>query len=116
MVTKLNDNIKILENNSILNSKASETYVSVIFSYNNSEWEGYVPIEYRRTGISIDFEDKDSLYKYLNNIYEELNPNNFQKWKSDQIEFWETKSKAFTTKSFFDVLAEGGWKCGNCKI
>lgn len=116
MAIQLNDNIKILENNSIPNSKASETYVSVIFLYDNSEWEGYVPIEYRRTGVTIDFEDKDALYRYLNKVYEELNPLNFQKWKEDQIEFWETKSKAVTTKSFFDVLAEGGWKCGACEM
>lgn len=116
MYTVLNSNIKILSNSPISNSKASETYVSVAFTYGNKIWEGFIPIEYRRTGVFIDFDDKETLYSYLNSVYEEMNPINLENWNKAQREFWKTKPRANTTKSFFDVLAEGGWKCGSCEM
>ena len=61
MAIPLNRNITILGNAPIINTKASEVYVSVRFTYDDHVWEGYVPIEYRRTGVSIDFEDKETL-------------------------------------------------------
>lgn len=113
---ELNQNIRILSEHPIINMKGSETYISVQFIYKNKIWEGYVPIEYRRTGTYIDFNDKNMLNEYLNSIYEKMNPNNMAKWIEDQKEFWQTKPKAMTTKAFFDVLSQGGWKCGECQM
>lgn len=112
----LNSKIKIISTKPIVNSKASETYIDVCFDYSSSLWEGYIPIEYRRTGLSIDFDDKDKLYDYLNTIYEQMNPNNLDTWKCEQEKFWSTKPNAGTTKKFFDTLAQGGWKCGSCDM
>lgn len=112
----LNENITILGNKPIVNSKASETYVSVIFKYEEKTWEGYVPIEYRRTGTSIDFDDKESLFAHLNFVYDAMNPEGLSAWNEQQEEFWKTKPRAGTTKAFFDKLAEGGWQCGACDM
>lgn len=116
MEIKLNDNITFIADKPIVNSKASETYVSVRFTYSNFNWEGYVPIEYRRTGTSIDFDEKDSLNNYLNSVYDDMNPDKLDDWKLEQETFWKTKPRANTTKEFFDKLVEGGWKCGACEM
>ena len=116
MSLELNQNIKILTDHPIVNTKASEVYVDVIFTYGDYSWAGYDPIEYRRTGISIDFEDKEKLYPYLNSVYVQMKPNKMDAWKKNQEEFWKTKPGATTTKEFFDTLAEGGWKCGACEM
>lgn len=115
-MTTLNENITILGNSPIVNSKASETYVSVTFRYGDIVWEGYVPIEYRRTGTAIDFDDKETLYSHLNFVYDAMKPEKLSSWKEKQEEFWVTKPRADTTKAFFDKLAEGGWKCGACEM
>ena len=115
-MVELNKNISLICNHAIVNNKALETYVSVEFKYDNYIWQGFVPIEYRRGGINIDFDDKPALYDYLNLIYSQMEPANFTRWKDEQIEFWETKKNARTTKAFFDKLAEGGWKCGECDM
>ena len=112
----LNENISIVKNEPIINSKASETYVSVIFQYDDTVWEGYVPIEYRRTGTNIDFDDKEALYNYLNYVYEAMRPEKLSEWKEKQSEFWATKPRAHTTKAFYDQLENGGWQCGSCKM
>lgn len=116
MAINLNENIKILDNSPIINSKASEVYVSVVFTYGDVQWEGYVPIEYRRTGLSIEFEDKEKLYPYLNFVYVQMKPEKVKVWKEKQKEFWKTKPNASTTKEFFDTLVKGGWKCGACEM
>ena len=113
---KLSKNITLLSDAPIVNSKASETYVSVRFAYESTVWEGYVPIEYRRTGVSIDFDDKDALSEYLTSIYDQMLPGKFGRWKECQEEFWTTKPNASVTKAFFDKLAEGGWKCNSCDM
>ena len=87
----MNRNITILLDYPIVNSKASEVYVSVRFTYADYVWEGYVPIEYRRTGTSIDFDDKEKLYPYLNMIYVQMKTDKLAIWKEKQAEFWETK-------------------------
>lgn len=112
----LNSKIKIISKQPIINSKASETYVDVCFEYPSSSWQGYIPIEYRRTGLSIDFDDKDKLNEYLNTIYDQMNPINLDSWKKAQEDFWKTKPNAGTTKEFFDTLAQGGWQCGACNM
>lgn len=97
MAIPLNRNITILLDYPIVNSKASEVYVSVRFTYADYVWEGYVPIEYRRTGTSIDFDDKEKLYPYLNMIYVQMKTDKLAIWKEKQAEFWETKPNATTT-------------------
>ena len=116
MAIPLNRNITILSDEPIVNSKASETYVSVRFTYEDYVWEGYVPIEYRRTGTFIDFDNKDELNLFLNSTYIKMKSDKIAIWKEKQEEFWQTKPKATTTKAFFDKLAEGGWKCGACEM
>lgn len=113
---KVNDYITITSDSPIINSKASEIYVSVVFEYESGKWEGFVPIEYRRTGTSIDFENKEELFSYLEYIYNQMDPVNAAEWKTQQEAFWQTKPNANTTKEFFDTLAKGGWKCGACEM
>ena len=49
----LNENITIVEEERKKHSKASEEYVHVEFDYPDMTWDGWVPVEYRRTGVSI---------------------------------------------------------------
>lgn len=51
----LNSNIVLYDEARYVNTKASEEYVHVKFKYPDvqSEWDGWVPVEYRRTGVSI---------------------------------------------------------------
>lgn len=116
MAISLNRNITILFDEPIVNSKASETYISVRFTYEDYVWEGYVPIEYRRTGTFIDFDNKDELNLFLNSTYVKMKSDKIAVWREKQEEFWLTKPNATTTKAFFDKLAEGGWKCGACEM
>lgn len=112
----LNKNINIIDNERKTHSKASEEYIHVNFKYDNGYiLDTWIPVVYRRTGLDL---SKNSLEEteYLNKVYEELNPINLDSWKDAQEEFWKTKPKANVTKSFFDALADGGWKCVNCEL
>lgn len=114
---QLNSNIKIVEKERKKHSKASEEYIHVKFSYPGSEWDGWVPVEYRRTGISIKPDETEKLIKHLNSVYEQMNPKNFDSWLEKQEKFWqEEKAGAGTTKGFFDSLVKGGWQCVNCTL
>lgn len=111
----LNPNIKIVENERKKHSKASEEYIHVIFSYEDSKWDGWVPVEYRRTGVSI--KTQEELITYLNDIYLQMDPKNRSVWIEKQEQFWrEEKPNAATTKEFFDSLAKGGWQCVECTL
>ncbi len=112
---ELNPNIQILERE-IHHNKASEVYVRVSFYYpeNGSTWDGYVPIEYRRTGVFIDTEP--GLIEHLNYVYDQMRPSKYDAWMKNQEEFWKTRPNATVTKSFFDILATGGWKCVGCQL
>lgn len=112
----MNKKIKILSDKAIINSKASESYISVEFDYGKEKWVGYVPIEYRRANILIDINDKITLENYLDEIYNLMDPKNMDEWQKQQNIFWETKPNASTTKQFFDVLSTGEWKCGLCDM
>jgi rubrerythrin len=115
---ELNKNIKIVDSKRKKHSKASEEYVHVIFNYPNARsWDGWVPVEYRRTGVSIPEGDKEKLYSYLNKVYEQMAPSNFPAWLKEQERFWrEEKRNAKTTKEFFDSLVKGGWQCVKCTL
>lgn len=111
----LNKNIK-LENDTAVNSKASEEYVKVQFTYTKQKsWSGWVPIEYRRTGVSIKKDNINELYPYLNSIYEKLNPRNYSGWLSRQDEYW-SNTKSVETNKIFNILRDGKWHCRNCDI
>lgn len=114
MNEKLNENIIILDEDIHTHSKASERYIHVIFKYYDYDWDLWIPIEYRRTGINIQKEQE--LFKYLNDIYEQMKKENIESWQKEQDEFWKNKPNANVTKEFFDVLRTGGWKCVNCDL
>lgn len=118
MSVELLKGIEIVEAIKKPNTKATERYVRVKFTYKDTQtiWDGYVPIEYRRTGTNIDFNDKDALHTHLNYIYIAMDPKNLSDWNKEQEQFWKTKPKASVTKEFFDTLAKGGWKCGACDM
>ena len=82
----LNRNIQIVEEKAIEHKKASESYIHVIFHYPSKDWDGFIPVEYCRTGISVNVEKKEELEEYLNNLYLKMNPENYEKWKSEQLE------------------------------
>ena len=114
MLTGLNPNITIIEKEIKKHSKASEAYIHVCFSYSTQKWDGWVPIEYRRTGTYIKSEEE--LVAHLNTVYEQMNPQNYPQWLKAQSEFWKEKKNAQTTKGFFDSLSQGGWQCVECTL
>lgn len=98
-------------------TKASETYVDVIFHYDDVSIETSVPIEYRRTGTSISKDDRKAVETYLSKVYDEVNPIHWKTWKEAQQEFWKDKSKAVVTKEFFDVLSKTfEYTCVSCSM
>ena len=112
---ELNPNIRIVEDEYKTHNKASEKYIRVTFTYDDKNWDGWVPVEYRRTGVSIN--DSEQLISYLNLVYEQMHPEKYSDWLAQQETFWsEEKPRAKTTKGFFDCLAKGGWQCIECTL
>lgn len=94
-------------------SKASEKYIDVKFIFEKSIWEGWIPIEYRRAGLFL--KEEEEIKKYLKNIYSNMETTKLEDWSKKEKEFWNThKPNAHITRSFFDVLAKGGWQCVSC--
>ena len=114
-MTNLHSGIIILEDERRVNTKASESYVVVKFEYENGEWNGWIPVEYRRTGVQIDEDDIEGLYNHLNDMYEKLNPKNYDKWVQKEREKW-SRSRSVETKEIFKLLSDGKWHCRNCDI
>lgn len=112
---KLSDGIKVISTQRMLNTKASESYVPVVFTYGNKKWEGWVPVEYRRTGVEIAEDDKDGLIEHLNKVYEQMNPANYSAWLKKQDIIWQG-SRSDATKPIFNLLKDGKWHCRNCEI
>ena len=110
MSVELLNGIKIIENDRKLNTKASEEYVHVEFTYENPKTvlDYWIPVEYRRTGVSIKPDDEEQLYSYLNNVYAQLNPANYDNWLKKQDEYWAS-SRSDVTKPIFDTLKDGKW-------
>ena len=81
----LNSNIVLYDEARYVNTKASEEYVHVKFKYPDvqSEWDGGVPVEYRRTGVSIPVSAKKELEEHLNNIYSQMHPANYKAWVAE---------------------------------
>ena len=114
MAIKLNDNICIAEPDRKIHSKASEEYIHVIFTYPTAKWDGWVPVEYRRTGVSL--KSQEEVISYLNYVYVQMKPEHIPIWLKDQETFWSGKSRAGTTKAFYDSLIKGGWQCVDCTL
>lgn len=91
MTVILNSNIQIMDTELKCHSKASEEYVHVQFNYSGDIWDGWVPVEYRRTGVSL--KTQDDVYSYLNKVYEQMKPENFDNWKMNKISFGKTKTQ-----------------------
>lgn len=106
---------KIHKNGTRVHSKASERYVDVDFFYATSEcYSTSIPIEYRRTGTEILENNVDD---YLEKVYIEVNPSNWQNWKNEQDIFWQEKSGASVTHAFFQALSKDfKWCCATCSL
>lgn len=106
---------KINKGNIRYHTKASEKYIDVTFVYEKiPPYNCSVPIEYRRTGTEIKDDDID---EYLDEVYEKINPINWEQWKKEQVDFWETKPGAIITKGFFDILIDKfDWCCIFCTL
>lgn len=95
-------------------SKASEKYLDVTFSYPRKKCRFGIPIEYRRTGLSL--ETADEVKDYLSTAYEYCNPAKWAEWKKEQARFWDAKPGAKVTRPFFDALLTFEWTCKECQL
>lgn len=113
----LNTNILLYREPRAVNTKASEEYVHVKFSYPDvqKEWDGWVPVEYRRTGVSIPSDDRAALENHLNNIYAQMHPSLYPRWVAEQDKRWNA-TRSVETKEIFNILKDGQWHCRNCEI
>ncbi len=110
MISSLNKNININSQTLKEHSKASEKYVDVTFKLSWGNWSGWIPIVYRRTGLNLKTDEEIS--NHISNIYTQMDSLSPDKWLENEMDFWEKeKSKAKTTREFFDVLSQCGWKC-----
>ncbi len=92
-------------------AKASERYVDVVFRYpdeGGTEWQGSVPIQYRRTGIRA--ETDEEVRAVVRAAYEAMRPSRADAWMKEQDTFWAT-SRANVTRGFFEALKDSRWKC-----
>lgn len=113
----LNTNILLYEEPRKVNTKACEEYVHLKFTYPDvhQEWDGWVPVEYRRTGVSISVDDRAALENHLNRVYEQMHPSRYSEWVAEQDCLWNA-TNANVTKKIFDKLKDGKWHCANCEI
>lgn len=99
----------------VAHAKASERYVKVLMSYSSGKFNGWIPIEYRRTGL--DLKSNDEISSYLISIYDYLDPSKKQTWFDEEEKYWlNEKTNAGETKKVFDALKTGEWICVNCAI
>ena len=103
------NNIEVLSRS--VNTKASEVYIGVRFTYGEKLIDLDIPIEYRRTGTSFADSTDSEIGDYLVEVYKKCDPKNWSEWRTEQVNFWKAKPNAKTTKAFFDVLAKDfKWK------
>jgi len=95
--------------------KASEKYVDVLFRYaDGTSLSTAVPTEYRRTATEIQDADVSA---YLNEVYDEINPANWESWRVEQRQFWDSKPRAAVTRPFFEILSQDfQWCCAQCTL
>lgn len=96
-------------------TKASETYVDAVFQYSGQslKWKISVPIEYRRTGVSVNSEDE--IAELLEKTYVQIDPRHYDQWLKEQKLFWDSAKKK-VTRGFFEELKGSRWKCVNCEL
>jgi hypothetical protein len=96
-------------------TKASEEYVDVVFEYpeHGEHWEGSVPIEYRRTGVSAKTDSE--IEDVLRGAYDAMNPEKRTQWLRTQDAYWSESNKK-VTRPFFDALKDSEWKCIGCQL
>lgn len=113
----LNSNIMLYNEPRYANTKASEEYIHVKFNYPDVQkiWDGWIPVEYRRTGVSIPISARKELEEHLNQIYAEMHPSNYRKWLEEQDNYWNA-TRSVDTKRIFNILKDGRWHCRNCDI
>lgn len=116
MLKSKNKNIKYNSQDIKVHGKASERYVDVSFEFKNrNNWNGWIPIEYRRAGLFL--ETSEEIDKHINLVYDYMKNNSHDEWLKEQKVYWkEEKPRATVTKGFFDELAKGGWKCVTCDL
>lgn len=104
----LDPNIVLYKEARRVNTKASEEYVHVQFRYPDADkvWDGWVPVEYRRTGVSIPHSDDVKLSEHLNHIYAQMHPSTYPEWVTAQDAYWE-KTRSVETKEIFNTLKDG---------
>lgn len=106
---------KISINGFYEHAKASERYVSVVFEYDDDAvWEGWIPIEYRRTGTNLS--TKDEIEAHLEAVAPFCHSSRLDEWRREQASFWGTKPRAEVTKPFYDVLQQFQWSCTGCAL
>jgi len=93
----------------ISNTKASEEYANVNFEWNNKEiWEGFIPYQYRRTGL--DIRSEKDLAEYLISIKHYFTKEESDKWIKEQRLFWKSeKTEANVTYPFFEAMLTLKW-------
>lgn len=128
---KLNKGITVISETAIEHSKAAEEYIEVSFPFEDSIWNLWIPIVYRRSGLYIQYlgiskinfdENEDArniLYDYLNKVGEDIpsTKDELESWKSKQLKWWDDKKpNARVTAEFFKgmVNATGEWVCTHC--
>jgi len=93
-------------------TKASEKYVLCKFKYDKF-YIYLIPYYYRRTGL---FLEKELINKYLNGIYDELNPKNIKEWENKQNKYWLSMPNSKITKPIFDSLLGSNFVCNRCSL
>lgn len=115
MLISKNPNIIFNKQDIQSHSKAAESYVDVTLKLNLYTWSGWIPIEYRRTGL--DLKTEKEIINYIEHIYQIMNTTSIDEWKEKEEYFWANeKPRASVTKSFFDALSDGQWKCRNHEL
>ena len=85
-------------------SKAAEEHVNVTFEYEGREpWDVAFPIKCRRAGLELDSDEE--IEAYVAEMYDLLNPNNWQAWADEANEFWG-ESRSNVTRPIFEKMAE----------
>lgn len=89
-------------------SKAAEEHINVVFSYpGKQDWSLTVPIKCRRAGIEL--ENDEEIKIFLADVYEEIAPENWDRWRASANQFW-AGSRSDVTKPIFDKMAtDFGW-------
>ena len=96
--------------------KASESYVAVKFNYPTHGWiwDGAVPTEYRR-GPNIHVKTTEELWELLEQVYDDMHPDNKHQWMKIQDQYWRDKRDG-PTKKFFHALWHCEWICATCAL